>query len=320
MLTEGRRVDFKRLGYFISISEFGSLSRAAEQLHIAQPSLSRQVRLLEEELGVTLFIRGRRGMQLTEAGEELRARVAGPLRQIGHALNEIRTLPAEPGGAVVFGMPPTTVYVLAGPLARRVATHAPNIALQIVDGASGDLHEWLQSGKLDAAILYGPTTPVGLNATKLLEDELMLVGPPDSALRPDQPVDFGQLSELPLVLPGHPHGLRAALDAAAAKARRRLNVQVQADSFHLMKELVESGLGYTALPLSSFMREAAAGRLTYAPIANPKVTRQLFLAMQSQAQSPRAVLQLEELVRQEVSALAADGRWPGARLFDIGDY
>lgn len=312
-------MDFRRLGYFITISELGSLSRAAERLHIAQPSLSRQVRLLEEELGVTLFVRGRRGMQLTEAGKELRAGVAGPLRQIGHALNEVRTRPCDPGGTVIFGLPPSTVSILAGPLAQRVATQAPNISLQIVDGYSGHLLDWLQRGQLDAAILYGPTTPLGLNATKLLEDELMLVGPPDSALRPDQPVEFARLAELPLVLPSPPHGLRVALDTAAAKARCKLDVRVQADSFQLMKDLVESGLGYTALPASGFSREAGSGRLSCAPIIGPKVTRQLFLAMQSNAQSLRAVLQVQALVRQEVAKLAADGRWPVSRLFDIGD-
>jgi LysR family transcriptional regulator, nitrogen assimilation regulatory protein len=74
-------VDFKRLGYFAQIAELGSLTRAAERMGIAQPSLSRQMRLLEEELGVTLFTRGPRGMQLTEAGELLRSRIVGPMRQ-----------------------------------------------------------------------------------------------------------------------------------------------------------------------------------------------------------------------------------------------
>src|SRR4051812_7541515 len=146
--------DFKRLGYFLQIAELGSLSRVAERLNIAQPSLSRQVRLLENELGVALFSRNGRGMQLTDAGEALRVRITGPLRLVGHALNEIRALPSAAAGVVTFGMPPTTVAVLGAPLTRRVATLAPNISLQIVDSCSGHLLDWLQRGQLDAAILY----------------------------------------------------------------------------------------------------------------------------------------------------------------------
>lgn len=317
-MTPVNRMDFKRLGYFAQIAEFGSLTRAGERLGIAQPSLSRQMRLLEEELGVSLFTRGSKGMQLTEAGAFLRARIAGPLRQIGHAIYEVRSLPSETGGNVVFGMPPTMIHVLAGPLARRVATECPNISLRIVDGYSGHLLDWMKRGELDSAILYGPT-PAGLNATKLLEDELMLVGPPDAGLRLDKPIEFKAVGELPFVLSSPSHGLRAALETAADKARTSLNVRHQADSFQLMKELVSSGLGYTALPYFSIQAEVAAGRLTCARIENPTPVRQLFLGMQHGAPSPRAVLQVETFVRQEVATLVTAGQWTSARLADVGD-
>lgn len=312
-------MDFKRLGYFLRVAELGSLSRAGERLHIAQPSLSRQMRLLEEELGVTLFTRGGRGMQLTEAGEELRLRITGPLRQVGHALNEVRAMPSETAGAVVFGMPATTVSILGGALARRLAAAHPNIALQIVDGHSGHLLDLLQRGQLDAAILYGPTTPGGLNATKLLEDELLLVGPAEAALRPDQPVEFATLAGLPLLLPGAIHGRRITLEAAATKAKVRLNVRMQLDSLQLTKDFVEAGQGYTLLPLPAFSREVARGQLTYTSVANPRLSRVLYMAMQPASQSVRSVLQLEDFLRQELNALATDGRWPVLRLFDIGD-
>jgi DNA-binding transcriptional LysR family regulator len=311
-------VDFKRLGYFAQIAELGSLTRTSERLGIAQPSLSRQMRLLEQELGVTLFTRGHRGMQLTEAGELLRARIVGPMRQIGHAIYEVRSLPSETGGSVVFGMPPTMIQLLAGPLARRVAGSAPNISLRILDGYSGHLLDWIRRGELDAAILYGPT-PAGVNATKLVEDELVLVGPPDAPIGADAAVAFRRLAGLPLILPSPMHGLRGALEGAAAKARVKLSVEQQADSFHLMKELVESGLGYTVLPHFAVGREVAAGRLARWRIVDPVPRRQLYLAMQSGAESPRAVLQVEELVRQEVAALIGDGRWTAARQLDVGD-
>ena len=310
--------DFRRLGYFVQIAELGSLTRTAERLGIAQPSLSRQMRLLEQELGVTLFTRGHRGMQLTEAGEALRLRIAGPMRQIGHALYEIRSLPAETGGNVVYGMPPTAIYALAGALARRVAASAPNISLQIVDANSGHLLEWIKRGDLDGAILYGPT-PTGVNATRLLEDELMLVGPPQSGLAADGMIDFRELGALPLILPSRQHGLRIALESAAAKARTKLNTHFQTDSFPLKKELVESGIGYAILPHCSFAREAEAGRLTFTRIVNPTPMRQLFVAMQSGAESPRAVLQVEDCVREEVADLVKQGKWLTGRLMGVGD-
>lgn len=307
-------MDFKRLGYFALVAELGSLSKASERLRIAQPSLSRQMRLLEEELGVVLFIRSARGMKLTEAGSFLFARVAGPMREIGHALYEIRSLPTETGGDVALGMPPTVVRILAGSLARRIAVSAPKISLRIVDAYTGHLHEWIKRGELDAAILYGPT-PAGLSATKLLEDELMLVGPARSPIAAMGVVDFARLSALPLVLPSPAHGLRELLETAAGKAGVKLNVQIQADSYQLMMELVESGLGYTALPHAAFSRHAAEGRLSFARIRKPVVTRELFLALKPNAERARAILRVEELVRQEVSVLVQQGAWPTGRIF-----
>lgn len=311
-------MDFKRLGYFAQVAELGSLSRASDRTGIAQPSLSRQMRLLEEELGVTLFRRAPRGMQLTEAGEVLYARIAGPMREIGHAIYEVRSLPSDAGGSVAIGMPPTIIQMLAGPLARRVAACSPNIALRIVDAYSGHLVDWMHQGELDMAILYGPT-PGGLNANKLLDDELMLVGPASSPLASESVVDCRRLGELPLILPSGSHGLRLLLEAAASKAGAKLDVRIQADSYQLMKELVESGLGYTALPHCAFAREAAAGRLTFARIRKPMVIRQLFLGMRAGAEAPRAVLQVENLVRTEIAGLVQQGVWNISKLYRIGD-
>lgn len=311
-------MDFKRLGYFAQVAELGSLSRASDRTGIAQPSLSRQMRLLEEELGVTLFRRAPRGMQLTEAGEVLYARIAGPMREIGHAIYEVRSLPSDAGGSVAIGMPPTIIQMLAGPLARRAAAYSPNIALRIVDAYSGYLVDWMHQGELDMAILYGPT-PGGLNANKLLDDELMLVGPANSPLVSETAVDCRRLGELPLILPSGSHGLRLLLEAAASKAGAKLDVRIQADSYQLMKELVESGLGYTALPHCAFAREAVAGRLTFARIRKPTVIRQLFLAMRAGAEAPRAVLQVENLVRTEVAGLVQQGVWNVSKLYRVGD-
>jgi DNA-binding transcriptional LysR family regulator len=255
-------------------------------------------------------------MALTPEGEQLRARIAGPMRQIDLAVEDLRSLGTGTAGNVVFGLPPTASYVLAGPLSRRVAEQAPNLALRIVEGYAGHLIDWLQRGEIDIAILYGPAADYRLSASELLIEELMLVGPPDCALRPEVGVPFAELAGLPLVLPSHPHGLRIVVDNMASRQKVKLDIRFQADSFTLMKELVETGLGYTTLPLSSLIREAEAGRLRYAPIVQPRITRQLMLATQPGITLPRATHRLASLIRQEVASLVGAGRWSANLLFD----
>lgn len=311
-------MEFRRLGYFLQIAELGSLSRASERLSIAQPSLSRQVRLLEEELGVPLFIRRRRGMELTEAGEALHARITGPLRQIGHAFYEVRALPAADGGSVALGMPPSLVPILAGPLARKVADQLPGVLLRITEAPNGHLLERIRRGELDAAILYGPT-PAGMNAAKLLEDELVLVGHSLAPLVPEGAMAFAQLGDLPMILPGHQNGLRFAVEEAARKAGVKLQVRQRADSLALIKELARAGLGYAILPQHSIAREAADGDLTFTSIQDPPIIRQLFLALPKGTQSPQAVLNVEALLRREVAGLIRQGRWANARALTVAD-
>ncbi len=304
------------MGYFLQIAEMGSLTRTAERLRIAQPSLSRQMRLLEEELGVELFTRGYRGMQLTEAGEALRVRIAGPLRQVGHALYEIRSLPGETEGAVVFGMPSSVIGLLGPALLQRVVRQTPKIGLQIVEAGSGHLLAMMKRGELDAAVLYGPT-PASLNAARLLDDELVVVsaaGSPRTGA-----IDFRKIAELALVLPGESHGLRTAIDAAAAKTRTRLRVELQLDSLTLIKHTVATGSLHSILPFSCVASEVKGRTLMATAIRKPVPCRQLFLTMQSEAESPRAVFQVEQFAREEATGLVNDGTWARATIFGVGD-
>src|ERR1700761_5036470 len=119
-------MEIRRLSYFVRIAEDGSLTKAAGVLRIAQPALSRQVRLLEEELGVALFSRTARGMRLTEEGEFLRASVAGPLRAMELALQSVRSFSSRIEGNFGIGMPSAIAAVLAKPLVLRMDAGFPN--------------------------------------------------------------------------------------------------------------------------------------------------------------------------------------------------
>ncbi|MBP0464415.1 LysR family transcriptional regulator [Roseomonas sp. PWR1] len=302
-------MDLRQLRTFREIAEAGSLSRAADRLRIAQPALSRQIRLLEAEAGLALFTRHGRGMDLTEAGRELLARVAGPMRQLERAVVEVRALAGTVAGQVALGMMPTVAAVLAGPLARRVAARHPEVSLRVVEGYTGHLVEWLQRGATDATLLYGPATDFHLPVEPLFAEPLVLVGPPGSGLRAEVPVTLADAARHPLVLPSRPHGLRAIVEAAAGRARLALSLRHEADSFLVLKDLVECGLGFAILPRSAIRREEAEGRLLVAPIHRPVVRRQVVLARPPDRSPGRATRAVLDLLLEEVRARAHDGAW-----------
>lgn len=307
-------MELKHLENFLKIAELGSMSRAADRLRIPQPALSRQLRNLEIEAGSALFVRHRRGMQLTSAGEELQRRLSGPLRQIFLAFQDVRSISTEASGTMSLGMPPTVSCILASRFAKRVAEQAPNVSLRIVEGYAGHLVDWLQRGELDAAVLYGPASDLHMHVEELLMDQLMLVGPASSDLRPDCPVKVRDLASFPMVLPSHPHGIRVVVENAARRVKADLKIKFEADSFLVLKELAQLGLGYTVLPYTSFSREAEAGLLRHAPLVDPPVMRQLVLGTQINEES-RARKTVVRLVRDEIKGLVKGGAWPAQLQF-----
>ncbi len=301
-------MDLKQLRTFREVADSGSLSRAADRLHLAQPALSRQIRLLEAEIGLPLFARHGRGMQLTEAGTALLERIDGPVRQLERAVEEVRGLAGAVAGQVALGMMPTIASVLAGPLARRVALEHPGLSLRIVEGYTGHLVEWVQRGVTDATLLYGPAPALHLRVTPLLIEEMVLVGAAGSGIGPEA-VAFASLAGRRLVMPSRQHGLRRIVEAAAGRARIGLNVAFEADSFGVLKELVVSGIGEAVLPRSAIREEEAAGRLRSAPLVRPVPRRQVVLALPTDRAPSRAVALVLDLLAEEVAARAAAGDW-----------
>jgi LysR family nitrogen assimilation transcriptional regulator len=224
-------MNLQQLKTFVLIAE-GSLKQSLRSHpHRTACAFSRQMRLLQEEVGVPLLARHRRGLQLTEAGEVMLKRLSRVVRQLDQAFEDVRTLSGAARGRVAFGIVPTASYVLAGQLACQVAAKFLGISLHIVEADSVHLIEWLQRGEIDVAIMCGSDADFHLKTEPLLLDELVLVGPPHRDLRRGVPVTVAALSALPLVLPSRPSGLRLIVEGAAAKAKVKLAVRFEADSF-----------------------------------------------------------------------------------------
>jgi DNA-binding transcriptional LysR family regulator len=276
---------------------------------VAQPALSRQIKLLEHELRAELFTRNGRGMVLTDAGRLLLARTSGIVRQIDQVRDEIQSAGGPPSGRVVLGLVPTVSCVISARLARRTVDKYPGISLCIVESYSGHLMEWLHRGEMDLALIYGPSSDLHLTVQSLGRDPIVAVGPRGSGLSNRKQVDIGWLLKQRLVLPSHSHGLRAMIEQAAAKKRLKLDVKLEADSFRVLTSLVEEGLGYTLLPPSSVRNEVASGRLETAAISKPAPMRELTLASPIDHPGSTAITLVSELLRDELSACRKEGLW-----------
>src|SRR3569833_954757 len=170
-------MDFRQLRTFACVAELGSLSKASDTLRVAQPALSRQIKILEHELRTELFTRNGRGMVLTDAGRLLLARTSGIVRQIDQIRDDIQSSKGPPSGQVVLGLVPTVSCVLSARFARRCVETFPGISLRIVESYSGHLVEWLHRGEMDLAILYGRTTEQQHTKQSHKQDTNNAVGP-----------------------------------------------------------------------------------------------------------------------------------------------
>ena len=302
-------MDLRQLRTFRSVAELGSLSKAADRLRVAQPALSRQIKLLEPELRVELFTRNGRGMVLTSAGQLLLDRTAGVVRQIEQVRDDLQSAGGTPSGRVVLGLVPTVSRVLSARFARRVIETFPDISLLIVESYGGHLVEWIHRGEMDLAITYGPSVDLHLTVETLGREDIVAVGPPGSGLKERGEVGIGWLAKQKLVLPSHSHGLRALIERAAARKNVSLKVLMEADSFRVLTSIVEEGIGFTLLPPSAVRTEVAEGRLEAVPITKPSITRELILASPADRHASVATTTISTLIRNEIESIAAEGLW-----------
>lgn len=310
-------MDFRHLRAFLTVADTGNVTRAAEVLHLVQPAVSRQIRLLEEDIGAPLFQRERHGMVLTDAGQALAAYARRAMLELDRARAEISGAASGVGGLVTLGLLPSTIDALSSPLVTAMAAAYPGIRIRIAMGYAGTLLRWLQSGEVDAALLYGAERSPEIHTQPLIEEALWVIGPPSAKLRRSRPVPLGELSGSPLVLPSSPHGIRTLVDHACAVAGIELTIAVETNALSVQRSLVLGGHGLTVLPPIAVAHDLRAKLLTGAPLADPALTRTIVLALPANRATARHVRCAVELLlkcaRNAVDAGAwLEGRWLGS--------
>jgi LysR family transcriptional regulator, nitrogen assimilation regulatory protein len=304
-------VDTKKLRFFVKIVELGSLTRAADALHIAQSALSQQLVALEREVGARLLSRSSRGVAVTPAGKTLYRYGQLILRQYQQAIAEIKSTGELLRGDVSIGFTTGTASMVSLPLLADVRSQFPGITLCLHEGLSGSVIEMLMNNRLDMAMLYCDRPLKGVNCKPLLVETLYLVSKIDQSGQGEETVPVSSLSDRPLILPSRSHALRSQVDAAFSECGIAPHVIAEVDSLNTIVGAAEQGIAAAILPRSVVRDRAAAFKVQR--LVDPEVTRTIALCVpQSVGMSTTIEVVYANLIR-VVDRLLASDAWPGVR-------
>lgn len=302
-------MDLKQLEYFVRVAELGSFTRAAQALGIAQPALSRQVRLLEVELRQNLLDRNGRGATPTEAGQLLLEHGRGILHQVERAREELGRVRSGLSGRVALGMPPSVARVLTVPLTRAFRQRLPEAQLSISEGLSTAMQENLLNGRLDIAVLYKPSAMPGVEHQSLLSEELLLVQPRPPGLQedpPPPPLALREVAALPLLIPSRPNAIRMHVEAQMAAIGCRPSIALEIDGVSAILDLVADGVGCAILSRNAVMRSVRPSAYTTRSIKEPEL--RIGLSTSTSSLRPSTLTQqatlelLQDIARQKLAS------------------
>ncbi|WP_376094200.1 LysR family transcriptional regulator [Roseomonas sp. CCTCC AB2023176] len=304
-------VELRHLRYFVAVAQEGHVTRAAERLGLQQPPLSQQIKALEREIGVQLFRRKARGVDLTEAGRTLLADALAVLARVDDAVEGTRRTAAGKQGRLRIGMPPSGPFHPFVPrMIRRFREECPLVALSIQECLRAELVEGLQAGTLDVAFIRASIAPPeGLELHPLLEEPLVVALPSTHALARPGPrsaaVSLDRLATEPFIVYARRQGpaLYDVTLAACAQAGFSPVLGQETDRIISALSLVASGLGVTLVPAS--MQSMTMDGVAFRPLRGPAQPK-AFLSIAARRNAPSAaVRQFVAMVRRGAREEAA---------------
>ena len=295
-------MDLKQLEYFVRVAELGSFTRASIALDIGQPTLSRQVRLLELEFEQTLLLRNGRGATATDAGKLLLEYGRGILYQAERLREELGRARGALIGHVALGIPPSLLKILATPILRAFKTRLPAAKLSIREGLTTSMQEDLLTGRLDLALLYNATPSLDVDQEPLLKEELFLVARQDDDKVPAE-IAMRDLPGYPLIAPSRPNAIRMLIEGELANLGLRPSIELEIDGVSTILDLVSENFGYAILSQNAVCNLASKHAFKLSHIVDPVLHGKLSLAVNSHRQvtaTQRALIEIVQIVVAEV--------------------
>ena len=240
--------DLRQLEYFCAVARVGSFTKAAEDLGIAQPSLSEQIARLEQGLGAPLFERLNRRIELTPLGEAIRGKAQALLEDAAALPAHFERAREGVRGPLRVGAIPTILPYYLAPLLKGFTERYRDIDLHVREGTTAELVRQVFDGIIDVAVLSLPVKGAGLVMKELFRDHLYLAVPEDHSMAAEDKVHLRRLSDERFLILKDGHCLRDETLAVCDRARARFNGQFEADQFLTIFELIRAGFGVSIVP------------------------------------------------------------------------
>lgn len=301
-------MNIRRLKSFITIVDMGSITRAADALHIAQPALSQQLVALEEHFQRQLLIRSQQGVVPTEAGKVLYGHANAMLRQFGQAEVDVLSAGQSLSGRVSIGLASFSAAAnLAVPLLNEMRLRHPGILLHLVESVGQAYSELIANGRLEMALLHGRGGIKGLHYEPLLEESFCLVARADVDFDADDGgIRVNQLVGLPLLLPPAYNFVRRAIDEAFYQHHQSLNVVGELEAVNSIARAVYAGLGCTIMPKAIAEQiQAGSPNVVIRTIRAPVISQTLSLCISDRTPLSEPAAAVRELLLELTAGLTS---------------
>jgi DNA-binding transcriptional LysR family regulator len=267
-------MDIRQLDMFRAVAEEGSFTRAAERLHVSQSAISRQVKLLEDELGGMLLHRGARRVALTHPGElllKMANRVSRDIQEVVSQISETHALTR--GTLTLAGGMTVCMYILPRLLKKYRSLHK-KVDLRVVSSSAESLLRMLRSHEVDLALMTLPIVAKDLEVVPVLREEMVVVTAPGHPLPRRRAVDPKDLGRFPMILYEAGSNTRKVQDQLLLEEQVPVEVAMETENVEIIKSMVANGLGITLIPYAAIAKDVRHGRFTYARIRGRRLYRE----------------------------------------------
>lgn len=309
-------MNLTQLRYFLAIGRTQSLSRAAEQLHVSQPALTRQIKLLEHELDCDLLERHPRGVRLTDSGRAFLERAEHQLRMFEQLRSDFADAAFAPNGRLRIGCPPSlSSFLMPRPFTQFIRAH-PKVILEVQESVSDELARDILEDRLDVAIASITQRGLGphLLGEPLFKEPVWLFGPRGARLT------HIDVQRVPMILTRLNNAARGVAEQDLQKLGVQLNVVAETDSPRLMVDMIKSGAGYTLAPCLTFLQELRSRQMSGAPFKGLTIER--YFIRRKDRPVNKAILAFKALLAPElqraVREIRSINKLPPGRVGSIG--